>query len=371
VRDLLAAGAVPRRLDREGVAALLWRGAAMGARLPVAGVTRVSSPVPACDETPSPPRTTTRDVLAALESAVASVPREARLVGGGPGARWLARLGSFAALDAGGSEPWGDPSAADLPSVGPSVASGLAQVRGGALVSSLGADALFGAGALFRDFAASADARARRSRPSGDPLDVAAQRTLEIEALGRVDAHRLHALAAVLPAATRAALSRAGPRPPDGIAPGTEGLALASDLVRRGPLVDRDATGLEEAGRAAGVAVHAPFLDPAVVAAARGLPAEERFGEPGSGGWLAAEAPAGGAATDGLAAGARRADAALLARLAPERLARQGLLVPEAVAAAVERHRRADAGWPWETLALLARLTDWAEREGLSLGETA
>ena len=134
-----------------------------------------------------------------------------------------------------------------------------------------------------------------------------------------------------------------------------------------GRVADVDAVALESFARAHGATVVAPFLHPEVVAAARGLPAEVRFGAIGSGGFFA-EGPAGptparkpfDATVPGFSGFVDRT-------LTRERLQAQGILVPEAVAEAVARFRRGDPGWTGEAILLLALLTDWVEREHLVL----
>ena len=292
VKTLLAQGAVPRRLDRQGVAALLWRGAAMGARLPVVGVTRVAPPGPPTDNEPAnPPRTTDDEFRATLSAAMErGQPRAVDAVSGLKMQTDEERLAYYLAT------------VMDMPSV-----TGLrACWDETGLPGLIGKRELFGADPVMLAFAA-APRPVRRPRPGGDPLDMRDQRAREVRCFAEIDSQRIHALTAVLPAATRAALSTTGPRPPDGIAPGTHGLALASD---------------ETSARS----------------------------------------------RDPLDAAARGPLRAFIDRtLVRDRLESQGLLVPDAVSEALARFRRGEGGWTAEAILLFALLTEWVERNGLTL----
>jgi hypothetical protein len=181
-----------------------------------------------------------------------------------------------------------------------------------------------------------------------------------------------HAVRACFPAATREALSTAGPRPVDGILARGSAAEAASDVERLGFTVDvrlRDAFVLE---RATGVAVPFPFLDPALVARVRGLDRRVRFGRPGSGGCLRAWAEARGALPESdeprgfalpLESWLRGPLASWLdAALAQDRLAAQGVWKPQAVREALRRHQAGDPGWDAGRILHLAFLAEWIAR---------
>jgi hypothetical protein len=121
--------------------------------------------------------------------------------------------------------------------------------------------------------------------------------------------------------------------------------------------------------RAAGIAATCPFLDEAVVSAAASLSRAERFGAPGSGGWLrslAAEAsPAASSFEPTLDAWLRGPLASWLdATLAKDRLVAQRVWKPDAVAEAVRRWRAGTHGWTARHVFLPAQIVHWLDRDG-------
>ena len=425
VRRLLDERRVPPVLDPEGVAAWLQRGAPLASRLPVRGV-RDARPLALPPPVPAEPST----LWDALVASVRASGARAVWLGAGPASALLAlaaREGLGPRVEAvvlrpHSSEPrpegdvertaWAlglpprfaepDPQVsvteallewegrhADLPSVGGfacavRAAATARAVPGAVVLSALGGAELFGEGREFEAFAeppSSLPLRRRRPKEGGDPLDVDRLRAAEVAAFARVDAQRIASLTALLPAATRAALSRTGPRPPEGIDPGSRGLALASDLLWSGRAADAGARDLDAVARAGGVGVVCPFLDPAVVAEARGLDPAARFGVPGSGGAAAAlvasrRVPVASSPPEDfehtLTAWLRGPLAPWLDRaLARERVGDQGILVPDAVAEARARFARGVDGWTGKAVYALAVLSGWVERCGLALPQVS
>lgn len=424
LRALLSTGLVPRTLDPSGIAGFLWRGAPVANRPPVlgargvpAGAALVLDPDHGWRLESAAPRSelsTPAELSLRLLESVAS--RHGGVVvssAGGPGG--LALAGVFSAWD----DPAPELVTVRLPTdtdARLAVVGRLAQAQGarhhvvdlartdpqGALTSYLagcdvptpegfgaalvaealaaagvsgaldaaGASILFGAGPAFAAVAREPRARGLRRRPpSADELDVDAQRAVELHAFARVPVNLALAAAARLPAGTREALSRCGPRPVDGFhpAPGSR-LDVAVDTWLRATFADR-VLGTPRAARPA-------FLDERVLAAVRGLPPPVRFGRPGSGGLLARLAGRGAARARGHAAGIEATLAAwgsgalrpwLEATLAPERVAATRVLEPPAVAEALRRSRTGAGGWTAVRIFTLAFLVAWIEREHLTM----
>ncbi len=421
---LLATGLVPRLLDPVGVAGWLWRGAAVPNRPPLAGVRSVPAgaalrlgddggwhlETEPCARQPSTPTEVRLRLLEAVP------PRGRSIVvssAGGLGGLALAsvyagrgepppevvtvrfpsdsdgRLEAVRRLveaqgarhrvvDAASADPMRALSSylstCDVPTPDGFHAALLdAALRTAGVTDAIdaaGASVLFGAGPAFAAVAREPRARAwHRKPPSGDELDVGAQREVELRAFARVPVNLALAAAARLPAGTREALSRCGPRPVDGFLP-PEGsrLEVAVETWLRGPFADR----VLASPRAARPA----FLEPRVLEAVRGLPPPVRFGRPGSGGLLARFAGRGAARAGAGAVGleATLSDAAhgglrawIDATLAPGRVAAAGVLVPAAVTEALRRFHARTGGWTATRILTLAFLLAWIERERLVL----
>ncbi len=325
VRALLATGLAKRALDPVGLSGLLWRGAPMDARLPVAGVTSLKPgnrfiagrPIEVEPHTglPSWPSFScvapSRDGQGAA-AEVAAAHTEFATVEDMPSSDGF--LGFLAARAIRAADPAGP---------------------GGPAEHAPPCDA-----ALLDAIAEPAKEpwRLRRPGPGGDPLDLDAQRALELDALAEEPLHRAQSLLALFPAAARRALASLPERPPDGVVPEFDsGREMAVELVRLGALVDgpmRDAAlAFEVTGVRAALPVRggdAP--DPALDAALRGPLAS----------WL---------------------DAAL----ARDRLAGQRIWNEDAVGEGVSRWRAKRAGWTARHVFLLARVARWIERERLAI----
>lgn len=424
IRGLLATGLVARRLDPSGVAGWLWRGAPVANRPPVADVRSVpagaalacgtdgawrleTDPCEGVLSTPAEVRLRlleagpSRNVPVVVSSAgglgglalahvfaerrtpapeVVTVrfptDSDARLAGVGRlvsarGARHhvvsLVRSDPMAALSAyltACDVPTPDGFSAAL------VADALAAAGVADAIDGAGASILFGAGPAFAAVAREPRPRGlRRAPPSADELDVDAQRAVEIHAFARVPVNLALSAAARLPAGTREALSRCGPRPVDGfLPPRGSRLEVAAETWLRGPFADR-VLGAARGARPA-------FLESRVLAAVRGLPPPVRFGRPGSGGLLARLAGR-GAGTAGMHGAGFEGTLSLWARgplrpwldatLSPERVASTRALEPAAVTQALARFHAGTSGWTATRILTLAFLVAWIERERLVL----
>lgn len=423
-RALLSTGLVPRSIDPSGIAGLLWRGAPVAHRPPLAGTRgvpagaalawdpdhgwRLEAAAPAHElSTPAEVR------LRVLESLPARGGGRVVSSAGGPGglalAGILADLGGPApelitvrfpadaesrlrivgrlveaqgarhhVIDPARTDPVASlstyVSTCDVPTPDGFAASLVAEALAAAGISdaldAAGASILFGAGPAFAAVAREPRARGlRRKPPSADALDVDAQREVELRAFARVPVNLALSAAARLPAGTREALSRCGPRPVDGFrpAPGSR-LEVAVETWLRGTFADR-VLGAPRPARPV-------FLEPRVLAAIRGLPPPVRFGRPGSGGLLARLAGRGATRARAHSVGLEATLAAwtrealrpwLEAILAPDRVAATRVLEPGAVAEALRRARAGAGGWTATRILTLAFLVAWIERERLAL----
>jgi len=417
-RAALAAVGRPAVVDPTGIAGVLWRGAPVDAHLPLDGVVGVPAggsaelrgdgvvmTGPATDAAPSD--------LALLEARLLAEvrgPAFAVLTRGAHGSLALLALRRLA------DEPEGDaltihwpgaperdvteagrtaralharhhvlrpdadePEAAlarwcatcDLPSLedfrAMLVDAALARAGVARAATSAGAPALFGVGEPFASVAHGGWRLALRSRPPRvppDAFDLAGQRAVERAALARVPLHAAQVALALLPAGTRAALSTAGPRPPDG----TPGLASRAAAVAEAALRALSDGEL----RAPSPRTWRPYLAAPVVAAVRGLPPRARFGRLGSGGplrsWLRRahgwvnRAPAEGFHVT-LDRWLRGPWAGWLARtLAPGRLAAQGLWKPEGVARLVASWQASATAEAARAVFVVAATVAWVDR---------
>ncbi|MFO0933852.1 MAG: asparagine synthase-related protein [Planctomycetota bacterium] len=207
--------------------------------------------------------------------------------------------------------------------------------------------------------------RSRPPRAVPDAFDLAGLKAVERAALARVPVHAMQIEVELLPATTRAALTTAGPRPPDGT-PG--GLTPRVRAVAEAALRATNDTEL----RTPPTRTFRPFLAAPVVEAVRGLPVRARFGRPGSGGplrtWLR-RAHGWGNRTP--AAGFHRSldrwmrgpwAGWLETTLAPARLAAQGLWKPEGVARLVATWRASATGEASRAVFVVATTVAWVDR---------
>lgn len=394
LRELLAAGRLPRRLSAPDAAATLWCGDALEGLVPGAPAAREAVPV-------RPPASA---LPADLERALLAAGDAPVLLDGSLGARALTGLRRAA-----GRRPdavavrWGAPgaeapeggalnaktldattldagavfdayaAAAEPPTVaGFEVALLEALVeRAGltAAVSAQGGDALFAAGDDARRACRRPRPRflRRRFRPVEDPLDADAARRAEVAGLEGAPIHRVAALRAVLATQTRDALAGFGPRavpkglPRDGHLPSI--WAATAALGDPGP----DAATIAPARDAR---VRRPFALPAVRALVDALPRDVRFARPGSGGllarWAAGVASAGRSPFDGFLDVACRG--ALASRLAAafETGARTPPFRPDALGTALARFRAGTHGWSGRRVLTVAFLAAYVARERLT-----
>ncbi len=247
-------------------------------------------------------------------------------------------------------------------------------------LSGLGGGTLFSEGPSFTH-----RQRCRTLLPVGrgrsrDPLDVLGCRRAEIRAFRGIPINRAQAERALFPAATRDAISSAGPRPPDGIAATGTDLEIASDVEREGWVSDVRVRDADSLGSALGMSIGFPFLNSNVVAAVRRLESRSRFGRPGSGGllrrWLEERrvrlrrrrergfaVPLDVWLRGPLAAWLDQA-------LDRGRVEAQKAWRPEAVAEGLRRFLARDAGWTAERIFYLATLVEWLDRRGIAFGTT-
>jgi hypothetical protein len=425
-RVALAAAGRAVRLDNAGFSGLLWRGAPLDARFPLAGVVVVPADgqivldphrlqVARSAQTPVESQPTSEDDVRRAIEALVSAPGFAvltraghaslallavrRLAGAGDADAFTIRwpnASEAAILEAGRmARPLGarhhllelsdlDPAemlarwlaAADAPCVDgfESAVIDHALARGGVerIATPTGGAALFGLGEPFATIGRARRPLLDRSRPPRtppDPFDLGAQRDVERTALRRVPVHAAQTALSLLPASTRDVLVTTGARPPDGTARvgGPPLVAIAAAAMRA--TIDREL-------RAPSSRTWRPFLDPSVVAAALRLSPRVRFGRPGSGGPLArwlrrAHGWADPKPVEGfeptLNAWLRGPLAPWFGRaLAPERLAAQGVWKPDGVARAVALWREGAPGWTARVVFALALAAAWLDRDGLS-----
>ena len=387
LRELLAAGLVPRRLSGPDAAATLWCGHAIDSL--AEGVRRERRP-----ESPRPPVSATP---ADLERALLAVTNGPVLLDGTLAARALAgvrrvggqrpeavvvRWGVPSAGTAGvGAEPVLDAASLDIGSLfdvylaagDPPTVDGLelflveALVARAGLASAIwarGGDALFAVGDAARRACRRPRPRflRRRFRPVADPLDVEDARRAEIAGLEGAPIHRVSAIRAVLPTQTRDALARFGPR------------AVPVTLPRDGHLPSTWAApaylGLAELETCT-VRVHLPFAQAEIRALADALPRAVRFGRPGSGGALATwgEGPAsdGSPAFDAFLDTAARGPLASRLDGAFALAARSPAFHGDAATEALRRFRAGTHGWNGRRVLTVALLASFVDRERLTL----
>ncbi|HVG95240.1 MAG TPA: asparagine synthase-related protein [Planctomycetota bacterium] len=424
---ILLTGLVPRRFDPAGFSGMLWRGGAMDARLPVAGIRAVppggrvvlgrdgaeivASPLALSRSASDDDLTVALEafarrhdaaavlsrgghaslaLLAARHAATGREPEAVTLRWGRGGDEGVAEAGRAAAsvgarhrvLDVDVPDP--DEAltrhleVVDLPSV-----DGFAQATADETLrrasvplaaSSVGGALLFGASEALRRAVAPRRTWLDRSRAPSvrpDPLDVSAQRDVELRAFTRVPLNAAHAALSLLPAATRETLLSTGSRPPDPFLPsGASALDAATELAVRSVLPDTQLR-TERPG------ILRPWLSPELLAVALGLPSHARIGRTRRDGWLArrvravhgwaaprrADSPAG--ALDAWARGLLKDR--LASMLAPDRVAATGAFRPAGVSAALERWRQGQGADAFDArrLLFLAQTVAWLEREGL------
>lgn len=415
---LAAVGRTPE-VDPTGLSGVLWRGAPLDARLPLVGVMGV----------PAGGRVVVEDGVARAEGPATTAPPcdvatlEARLRAevAGPAFAVLTRGGhaslALLALRSLAGEPEADaftvhwpgapepdvveagrtaralrarhhvlrpdadePEAAlarwvatcDLPSLEDFRAAlldaALARAGVARAATPAGATALFGIGEPFASVARGGLRLALRSRPPRalpDRFDLDGARAVERAALARVPVHAMQVELALLPAATRDALTTAGPRPPDGTPAGVTPRARAVAEAALRATADTEL-------RTPPSRTFRPFLAAPVVEAVRGLSDAARFGRPGSGGplrgWLrraqgwANRTPAAGfhLSLDRWLRGpwARWLETTLRA----DRLAAQGLWKPEGVAQLVATWRASATGEGSRAVFVVAATVAWVDR---------